>query len=82
VSVVEENIRKTALPKFVGPLAGTILPWDMSDDRLKEGGKTHIRPALEDDGLMARTFAIGECTYSLSTLIWVCRQKVVESFMA
>lgn len=61
----EEEEVQVHIPKFAGPLAGTILPCMSSACIAVAGRRTYICSALEDNWLMTRSFAVGECTDSL-----------------
>jgi len=44
--------------------------------------RTYIRPALEDNWLVAWTFTVGKCADSLGRLVRECREHVIESLVA
>ena len=70
-------------PKFGGPLAGTILPYELSDGGLKgREWDTYIGAALKDDWLMTRPFTICKCTYSSSRFVCESGQHIIESLVA
>lgn len=71
-----------ALPKFAGPLAGTIWPLDMSDEQAKTVQKTHVCSALEDDWLVTRAFTVCKCADGLGRLVWKSGKEIVEALKA
>lgn len=70
------------IPNFVGPLAGTILPWAVLDLGSGKGDRTYVCPALEDDGFMAWALAVRKRTYGLGGLIWESSKQIIESLVA
>lgn len=46
------------------------------------GKRTYIRPALEDNRLVAWSLAICKCADGLGGLVWEAGEHVVESLVA
>jgi len=42
--------------------------------------EAHISSALEDDWLVARTFTVRKCAYSLGRLVWKPGEEIIEPF--
>ncbi len=55
----------------------------LSADEVKwaRNKKTYVCTTLEDDGFMARSFAISKCAYSLGRLIRIRGEKLVKAFV-
>lgn len=67
------------LPKSVGPRHGTILPYPQHQRNvfhfaLEMGQRTHLRPSLENNRLLPRSFAVCKSAYSLRRLVFKARQ--------
>jgi hypothetical protein len=67
------------LPKVAGPLAGTSLPWKMSDKQRQNGQEVeYFCAALEDDGLMPRPFAVCKSGHCLCRLVLKPGEHLVQ----
>ena len=76
-----------SLPKFEGPLAGTILPFRVVSKisptaQVLGSGWTHRYPTLENQWFMPRPFAVRKRTYRLSGFVLVSDKEIVESLVA
>ena len=77
------DLGRAFLPKFIGPLAGTILPWTLSARcELRREKRAYICTALEYNWLMTRAFTIRKCTYSLSGLVFKTSKHIIEPLEA
>ena len=84
LSQSETDVRTRAdIPKWVGPRAGTILPFArFSGDSSQIEGAAHIDSSLKNDRLLARSRAVGEGADGLGALVVVRHEEIVQAFMA